>query len=69
MKKIIQLKNKIIKKTRNLPNTNFANRFLINELILLNLEVENLVFDKNNNPTKKTELLLNYFMYNYIIIW
>ena len=49
---------RIIKLAKKLPNTSYCNYHLINELILINLETENLIFKKNYNPTKDIFKLL-----------
>jgi ubiquinone/menaquinone biosynthesis C-methylase UbiE len=53
-----KLKSKIINSAKKLPKSSYCNYHLINELILVNLETENLIFKKNYNPTKDIFKLL-----------
>ena len=41
--KILKIRDKILKKTISLHKTNFVYSFLIPEIILMNLEIENLI--------------------------
>ena len=51
LKIINDLSKKIIKNTKNLPKTKFVFSYLISEIILINLEIENLIFKRNYNPS------------------
>ena len=53
-----KIKLKIIKLAKKLPKNSYCNYHLINELILVNLETENLLFKKNYNPTNDIYKLL-----------
>jgi hypothetical protein len=62
MNKIITLKKECIKIKNiatDLPNNIFFTSNLINELILLNLKVEKILFDKKNKNGNPISLVLN----------
>ena len=58
LKIIYDLSKKLVKNTKNLPKTKFVFSYLISEIILINLEIENLIFKKNYNPSVDTVNLL-----------
>ena len=66
--KILKIRDKILKKTISLPKTNFVYSFLIPEIILMNLEIENLIFKKNYDPTGDTIKILENLDYKIGII-
>tara|TARA_B110000977_G_scaffold201862_1_gene299480 strand:- start:12685 stop:13749 length:1065 start_codon:yes stop_codon:yes gene_type:complete len=68
LSKIFTLSEKIIKKTKLLPKTNFAYSFFIAELILVNLEIENLIFKKDYNPSADTFKILENLIYKVDLI-
>ena len=68
IKKILKIRDKILKKTISLPKTNFVYSFLIPEIILMNLEIENLIFKKNYDPTGDTIKILENLDYKIGII-
>ena len=66
--KIKNISDNIIKKTRLLPKTKFVYSYLISELILINLEIENIIFKKNNNPVNDTLKVLESLNYKIKLI-
>ena len=68
LSELSNISNGIIKKTKLLPKTNFAYTFLISELILVNLEIENIIFKKNYNPTPDTFKILENLSYKIDLI-
>lgn len=65
---IFKISELIIKKTRNLPKTRFVFSYLISEIILVNLEIENIIFKKNYNPIKDTIKILENLKYKIELI-
>jgi len=61
--KIKNLSENILKKTKLLPKTNFAYSYLISELIIVNLEIENIIFNKKKNPVPETLKILDNLNY------
>ncbi len=68
LKIINDLSKKIIKNTKNLPKTKFVFSYLISEIILINLEIENLIFKRNYNPSVDTINLLKNLIYKIQLI-
>jgi len=66
--KIKNLSENILKKTKFLPKTNFAYSYLISELIIVNLEIENIIFNKKKNPVPETLKILDNLNYKIDLI-
>jgi ubiquinone/menaquinone biosynthesis C-methylase UbiE len=66
--KIKNISDNIIKKTRFLPKTKFAYSYLISELILANLEIENIIFKSNHDPVTDTLKVLESLSYKIKLI-
>ena len=68
LSKITNITKNIIKKSKLLPKTNFTYSFIISEIILANLEIENIIFKKNYNPVPDTFKILENLSYKIDII-
>ena len=66
--KISKFSDRIYKKTKHLPKTKFAFSFLMYEIILANLEIENIIFKKDYNPTPGTLKILESLDYKIDLI-
>ncbi len=68
LSKIFKKSENIYNKTKKLPKTKFIYSYLISELILINLEIENIIFKKNYNPINDTIKILDYLIYKIDLI-